>query len=81
MFLHLPRGASRTRFDGSRMTALQIAKKRAADPKTKGDPGAETIVKLLTDEAFLKKYVEELLPRINQLRVRRSTDPPVHCPP
>ena len=65
-------GASRTRLDGSRLTALQVAERRKKDPKTKGQAEVnDTLVKLLSDEKYLKSYVEELLPRIDTLRVEQ----------
>ena len=54
------------------MTALQVAEKRKKDPKAKGNTAVnDTLCRLLTDEAYLKKYVEELLPRISRLRVEQ----------
>ena len=68
-------GASRTRLNGSRRTALQEAKARTKAKATRGETELNAeLERLLTDEAYLKERVTVLLPRLEVLRVEQRAE-------
>ena len=68
-------GASKTRLNGSRRTALQEAKARCTRKETKGQTELNAeLERLLTDEAYLKERVSALLPKLEVLRVEQRAE-------
>jgi hypothetical protein len=68
-------GASRTRLDGSRLTALQTARLREKRKATKDSTELNAeLIRLLTDEQYLAKRVEGLLPRLDAMRVLQKAE-------